>query len=79
MRKGKVAGIKSAFDKQIGGSHYKDLEVQPAVFLRPLNVEHLEGEIIYRVLRHKKKNGEEDIRKAIHGLELILELDYGTK
>jgi len=68
----------SAFDRQEGGSHYKDLAIQPAEFLRALNTPHLEGEVIYRTLRHRAKNGAEDIRKAIHALELILELDYGT-
>jgi hypothetical protein len=65
------------FDKQVAGSHYIALEPQPAEVLRDWKVPHLEGEVIYRTLRHKHKNGAEDIRKAIHTLELILRLDYG--
>ena len=69
----------SAFDKQEGGSHYKNLSPQPAEVLRSWGVAHLEGEVIYRILRHSEKDGREDIRKCIHALELILELDYGLK
>jgi len=28
-------------------------------------------------LRHNKKNGAEDIKKAIHYLKMILEMQYG--
>jgi hypothetical protein len=66
----------SALDKQEGGDHYLSLDPQPAKILRAWNVPHLEGEVIYRVLRAPQKNGREDILKAIHTLELILELDY---
>ena len=68
--------LPSAFDTQEGGQHYKDLDPQPAQVMRKWKVPHLEGEAIYRILRHERKNGAEDIRKAIHTLELILELDY---
>ena len=68
----------SALDKQVGGNHYADMPSQPARFLRDNSVPHLEGEAIYRILRHKSKNGREDLEKAIHTLELILELDYGN-
>ena len=66
----------SAFDNQEGGDHYLNLDPQPASVLRSWQVRHLEGEAIYRILRHQHKNGREDILKAIHTLELILEMDY---
>lgn len=66
----------SAFKHQVGGSHYKDLAIQPAQFLRALKTPHLEGEAIYRILRHAQKNGRQDLEKAIHTLQLIIELDY---
>lgn len=69
----------SPLERQVGGDHYKDLKIQPAEFLRQLNVPHLEGEAIYRILRHKQKGGKEDIDKAIHTLQIIRELDYGAK
>lgn len=69
----------SALDKQEGGDHYRMLNPQPAAVLRAWNVNHLEGEAIYRILRHQNKNGRDDLLKAIHTLELILELDYSEK
>lgn len=66
----------SAFQEQIGGEHYRHFNIQPARFLRENNVPHLEGEIIYRVLRHTQKNGREDLEKAIHSLRLLIEMDY---
>lgn len=66
-------------DRQVGGDHYKLYAIQPAVFLRSANVPHLEGEAIYHVLRHARKNGVEDLDKAIHYIELIKELDYKEK
>jgi hypothetical protein len=68
----------SAFKQQVGGRHYADFKIQPADFLRANKVPHLEGEIIYRVLRHAKKNGREDLEKAIHSLQLLIEMDYPT-
>lgn len=66
----------SAFADQVGGEHYKNFAIQPAEFLRANKVPHLEGEIIYRVLRHAQKNGREDLQKAIHSLQLLIEMDY---
>jgi hypothetical protein len=68
----------SPFTEQVGGDHYKNFAIQPAEFLRANKVPHLEGEIIYRVLRHSQKNGREDLQKAIHSLQLLIEMDYPT-
>jgi hypothetical protein len=66
----------SAFATQVGGDHYKNCKIQPAEFLRANNVPHAEGEVIYRILRHAQKNGREDLEKAIHAIQLIIEMDY---
>lgn len=68
----------SALDKQEGGDHYKDMKIQPAEFARANGLLGLESSVIRYTCRHQKKNGAEDIKKAIHCLELILELDYGS-
>lgn len=69
----------SALDKQEGGSHYKSLKVQPIEFIHANGLGFCEGSVIKYVCRHETKNGAEDIKKAIHYLELILELTYGVK
>lgn len=67
----------NATSEQVGGSHYKGCKVQPAEFIHANGIPFLEGCIIKRCVRHKAKNGAEDIRKAIHELRLILQLEYG--
>lgn len=69
----------SALDIQSGGHHYKDMAIQPIEYIYGNGLGYLEGNVIKYVSRHDRKNGAEDIKKAIHYLELILELEYGEK
>jgi len=69
----------SALDKQVAGSHYKDKGIQPIVYIHANNLGFCEGNVIKYVTRHKEKNGAADILKAIHYLELLLELEYQDK
>jgi hypothetical protein len=62
---------------QVGGKHYADMAIQPVVFVHANGLTYLEGNVVKYVSRHRRKNGAEDIRKAIHYLELILQLEYG--
>jgi hypothetical protein len=66
-------------DVQIGGGHYKDFVLQPVEFITKNNIGFIEGNVVKYVCRHKFKNGREDILKAIHYLELLLDLDYPVK
>ena len=65
-----------ALDTQVGGNHYKDLKIQPVEDTVQNNLGYLEGNVIKYVTRHEKKNGLEDIQKAIHYLELIKKYKY---
>ncbi len=64
---------------QEGGNHYKDLAIQPVEYIFHNKLEYLEGNVVKYVTRHRSKNGAEDIRKAIHYCQLILELQYDQK
>ena len=66
----------SALDKQVSGSHYKDKGIQPIVYIHANNLGFCEGNVVKYITRHKEKNGAADIKKAIHYLELLLELEY---
>ena len=66
----------SAYDKQIGGSHYRSLKIQPSKFVIENELLFPEGCVIKYICRHRFKNGKEDLLKAIHFIEMIIERDY---
>lgn len=66
----------NALDKQEGGTHYKELPIQPVEYCQRNGLGFCESSVVKYVTRWKSKGGEQDIRKAIHFLELLLELEY---
>jgi hypothetical protein len=66
-----------ALSKQEGGSHYKDMKIQPVEFITANSLGFLEGNVVKYICRHQVKNGAEDIKKAIHYCELLLQTKYG--
>ena len=67
----------SALDKQESGNHYKDKGIQPIVYIHANNLGFCEGNVVKYVTRWRDKGGEADLRKAIHYLELLIELETG--
>lgn len=65
-----------ASDLQEGGSHYKQYKIQPVEFLFENNVPFIEGNVIKYVLRHREKNGLQDLLKAKHYIDLLIEYEY---
>lgn len=63
---------------QVGGTHYKSMEIQPSEFNFRNKLDWLEGNAIKYICRHHAKGGMQDIDKAIHYLELLKEWRYGT-
>jgi hypothetical protein len=66
----------SALGQQTGGDHYKRLKIQPVEYITANKIPFIEGCVIKYLTRHRTKNGSEDIQKAIHFLELLIELEY---
>ena len=66
----------SSYDKQIGGKHYKKYVRQPSKFVIENKLLYPEGCAIKYIIRHQDKNGKEDLLKAIHFIEMIIERDY---
>ena len=62
--------------KQVGGSHYMYMEIQPAEFINKNKLLFAEGNAIKYICRHSQKGGIQDIDKAIHYLEMVKERDY---
>ena len=68
----------SALNVQIGGNHYKSCSIQPVKYIEANRLAFVEGCVVKRVTRHNKETGKgrQDIEKAIHELQLLLELRY---
>lgn len=59
---------------QVGGAHYKKCAIQPTEYSVANGLGFCEGNIIKYVTRYKDKGGREDLEKAKHYLDLLLEL-----
>ena len=60
---------------QVGGSHYKDFPVQPVEFIHRNNMGFIQGNVVKYVCRYKAKNGIEDLKKAQHYLQMLIEME----
>jgi hypothetical protein len=67
------------YDKQIGGRHYVNMVEQPSEFINKNKLQFAEGNAIKYICRHKDKNGKEDLEKAKHYIDMIIERDYPEK
>jgi hypothetical protein len=66
------------FFKQVGGSHYKTMKIQPSKFINENKLLFAEGNAIKYICRHNLKGKKEDLLKAIHYIEMIIERDYNV-
>jgi hypothetical protein len=64
------------YDKQIGGDHYLRMKIQPSEFANKNNLPFAEGNAIKYICRHKHKGKKEDLKKAKHYIDMIIERDY---
>ncbi len=62
-----------AIKKQVGGNHYSRYTIQPIDFIIANKLDWCEANAVKYITRHPHKGGVEDIRKAIHYLEILLE------
>jgi hypothetical protein len=63
--------------RQEGGSHYKTLAIQPWDYIIQNNLGFLEGNVIKYVTRWKEKEGLQDLQKARHFLDKLIEVNNG--
>lgn len=67
--------MSSALNVQVGGSHYKNMAMQPVEFAVKARLSFIQGCIVKYVSRYKSKNGKQDIEKVIHFAKLAIELN----
>ena len=62
-----------ATGRQVGGDHYKRFNIQPIDFIIDNELGWCEANVVKYVTRWQYKNGMEDLRKAMHYLQLLIE------
>lgn len=60
-------------DKQVGGDHYKHMVIQPITYIMENNLGYCEGNVIKYISRWRAKNGIEDLFKARHYIDILIE------
>lgn len=71
--------MSNPYDKQIGGDHYQNMKIQPAEFINKNKMKFAEGNAIKYICRHINKGGKQDLEKAKHYIDMIIERDYGDE
>lgn len=62
---------------QVGGSHWTKLKIQPFEYTMSNSLDPLQHSIIKYVTRFRDKNGVEDLEKAKHCIDLLIEFEKG--
>ena len=62
-----------AKDIQVGGNHYKNFKIQPIEYIQANNLSYCEANVVKYVTRWRSKNGIEDLKKAKHYIDLLME------
>ena len=70
---------KSATDTQVGGNHYTKLAIQPMRYSMENRLDALQHTVIKYVTRFRDKNGIEDLEKAKHCIDMLIEFERGKK
>jgi len=82
-RKNEIPGVAIAGAgsnaQQVGGHHYKNMAIQPWDYLTANNIPYMEGTIIVYLTRWRDKGGIQDLQKAKHTLEKLIELESSKK
>ena len=66
----------STYKKQVGGRHYMDMVMQPSEFINKNKLQFAEGNAIKYICRHANKGEVQDLEKAKHYIDMIIERDY---
>lgn len=65
----------SALNTQVGGSHYKDFAIQPVEYIHKNKIPFIEGCAIKYLTRWRDKGGVEDLKKARHFIDMLIEME----
>lgn len=65
----------SAKNSQIGGNHYSKLKIQPMEYSMSNGLDACQHTVIKYVTRFRDKGGIQDLRKAMHTLQMLIEFE----
>jgi len=68
--------VVKATETQVAGDHYKSCKIQPSEFIYANKLDWYEGNAVKYICRHRFKGGKVDVEKAIHYLQMLLEVEY---
>jgi hypothetical protein len=69
-------GKMKAYDKQVGGSHYKKMKIQPMQYSMANELDACQHTAIKYITRHEDKAGKKDLYKSLHTVLLLIEEKY---
>ena len=69
--------MSNPYDTQVGGDHYSKMKIQPSEFINKNEMLFAEGNAIKYICRHGSKGRLQDLLKAKHYIDMIIERDYG--
>ena len=68
-----------ATDTQVGGNHYTKLAIQPMRYSMENGLDALQHTVIKYVTRFRDKNGIEDLEKAKHCIDMLIDFEKESK
>lgn len=67
----------SAQNEQVGGDHYKKLGIQPMYYSMANGLDAMQHTIVKYVTRFRDKGGIQDLKKARHVIDMLIEYEEG--
>lgn len=64
---------RSVKDMQVGGNHYKNMAIQPVDYILANKLGYCEANVVKYISRWKNKGGIDDLRKAKHYIDMLIE------
>lgn len=69
--------MQDSLKTQVNGNHYTKLKIQPMEYSMANGLNACQHTVIKYVTRYKDKNGIEDLMKAMHTLDMLIEFEKG--
>ena len=69
----------NAMEKQVGGYHYKKYAIQLMEYAFRNHLDPLQFSVVKYITRFRDKKGKEDLEKAKHCIDMLIELEYGIE